>query len=406
MERHNSALAGLKVIDLTGGLAAPSAAMFLAQYGANVIKVESPHGGDWARIISGRSGGHSVFSIYCTLGKRSIAIDLKTAEGKEILWRLLKGADVFMEAFRPGTIKRFGFGYEAVSKREPQIIYFSLSGFGQVGPMADRPAMDPVLQAFTGIADENRGILDNLPKRVEMSAIDMFSGLLAFQAIAMALYERKSGGAGRYIETSLMQGAALLSSNRMMRSYLERHRSPTRALSAIFNTVDGAINFSMARPSDWEPFCEAIGYPELAADSRFITAEGRSENFNELIQILARMFEQRPTAWFEERLSAKQLMNGRVNTYLQFLQEEQVEVSGIISWLAQPDVSEKMPVPNIPGLPPFESGSKRAHAPLFGENTIEVLNEYGYSDADISSLLERKIVDVSHPMESDAASRR
>ena len=151
---YDAAFAGMKVVDLSGGVAGPSCAMMLAQHGADVIKVETPFGGgDWARILGKTYETHSAFSVYGTLGKRSIAIDLKTAAGKEILWRLVKGADVFIEGFRPGTIQRYGFGYDAVSAKEPGIIYYSISGFGQVGPIAARPAMDPVLQAFTGIVD-------------------------------------------------------------------------------------------------------------------------------------------------------------------------------------------------------------------------------------------------------------
>jgi crotonobetainyl-CoA:carnitine CoA-transferase CaiB-like acyl-CoA transferase len=178
---YAAAFAGLKVVDLSGGVAGPSCAMFLAQHGADVIKVETPHnGGDWSRILGRRYEDHSAYSLFGTMGKRSIALDLKTEEGRQILWRLLRGANVFIEGFRPGTIARYGFGYDVVSEREPQIIYYSISGFGQTGPLAGRPAMDPVLQAMTGIVDENRGEQDNHPHRIAISLIDMYSGLLGF----------------------------------------------------------------------------------------------------------------------------------------------------------------------------------------------------------------------------------
>src|SRR6202051_226398 len=154
----DKAFAGVKVIDLSGGGAGPSCAMMLAQHRADVIKVETPpHGGDWCGSLGRTYEDHSACSLCGTLGKRSLAVDLKTAEGKEILWRLIHGADVFIEGFRPGTIQRFGFGYDAVSAKVPGIIYYSISGFGQTGPLAARPAMDPVLQAFTGIVTENKG---------------------------------------------------------------------------------------------------------------------------------------------------------------------------------------------------------------------------------------------------------
>ena len=255
---YHAAFAGVKVIDLSGGVAGPSCAMMLAQHGADVIKVETPHhGGDWSRILGRRYEDHSAFSIYGTLGKRSLALDLKTPDGKQILWRLMQGADVFIEGFRPGTIQRYGFGYDAVSEREPQIIYYAISGFGQTGPLASRPAMDPVLQAMTGIVNENRGEHDQHPHRIAISLIDMFTGLLGFQAIATSLYVRREGKRGRFIEASLMQGGAMLAVIRMIANYLERGTTQRTSMpSGVFNTADGQLNVTMVRPTDWVPYCE------------------------------------------------------------------------------------------------------------------------------------------------------
>ena len=156
--------AGLKVIDLSQGVAGPYCGMLLAQHGANVIKVEPTGEGDWARTLGRRYGGHTAYSIPTNLGKRSIALDLKSDEGKQVLWRLTGGADVLIEGFRPGVLERLGFGYDAVSRREPRILYLSVSGFGQAGPFSGRPAMDPVLQAFTGLMMDNKGE-DGIPPR-------------------------------------------------------------------------------------------------------------------------------------------------------------------------------------------------------------------------------------------------
>ncbi len=393
---YHSAFSGMKVVDLSGGVAGPSCAMMLAQHGADVIKVETPHnGGDWSRILGRTYEDHSAFSLYGTLGKRSLALDLKTDEGREVLWRLIRGADVFIEGFKPGTIQRYGFGYDAVSAKEPGIIYYSISGFGQTGPLAARPAMDPVLQAFTGIVTENKGEHDGHPHRIAISLIDMFSGLLGFQAIATSLYVRREQEVkqGRFIELSLMQGGAMLSVIRMIANYLERGVTQRTSMpNGVFNTADGQINVTMVRPTDWRPFCEAIEENQLLDDPRFSTNPARAANLDELYGVLRPLFAARTTAWLAERLTAKGIMNGRVNSYEEFLREEQVAATGIMSWLAQPGLPEPIPMPNIPGLPPFESGTKRAHAPALGEHTREVLADHGYSAAEIAALYEKKVV--------------
>jgi len=199
--------AGLKVIDLSQGVAGPYCTMLMAQYGADVIKVEPPEGGDWARGLGVKYADNTAYSIPSNVGKRSIALDLKSADGRAVLWRLIEGADVFVQGFRPGVIERLGFGYAAVAEREPRILYLSVSGFGQTGPLAERPAMDPVLQAFTGLIAENLGE-DGVPHRIPIIAIDMSTALYTFSAVAPALYARRDAPRGRHIEASLLQAAA------------------------------------------------------------------------------------------------------------------------------------------------------------------------------------------------------
>ncbi len=393
---YDNAFAGIKVIDLSGGVAGPSCAMMLAQHGADVIKVETPHhGGDWSRILGRTYEDHSAFSLYGTLGKRSLALDLKTHEGKEILWRLVRDADVFIEGFRPGTIRKHGFSYDAVSAKNPGIIYYSISGFGQTGPLAARPAMDPVLQAFIGIVTENKGEHDQHPHRIAISLIDMFSGLLGFQAIATSLYVRREQDVkqGRFVELSLMQGGALLSVIRLIAHHLERGTAQRTSMpNGVFNTADGQINVTMVRPRDWHPFCEAIEQADLLHDPRFATHHARAAHLDDLYAVLRPIFAVRTTAWLSERLTHSGIMNGRVNSYEEFLKEEQVAATGIMSWLAQPGVPELVPMPNIPGLPKFESGTKRAHAPTLGEHTRDVLAEHGYSPSEIDGLFERRVI--------------
>ncbi len=223
---YDAPYAGLKVVDLSQGVAGPYCAMLLAQYGANVLKVEPIAGaGDWSRGLHPIHGDHTAYSIPVNLGKRSIALDLKAKAGCAVLWRLLCKADVFIQNFRPGVIERLGFGYEAVSAVEPGIIYLSVSGFGARGKLAERPAMDPVLQAYTGMTNENIGE-DGIPHRVPFTVVDMATALYAFSAVAPALYARRETDHGRHIEASLMQAAAGLQVIRMLQTHLAHGALP------------------------------------------------------------------------------------------------------------------------------------------------------------------------------------
>jgi crotonobetainyl-CoA:carnitine CoA-transferase CaiB-like acyl-CoA transferase len=383
---YESPFAGLKCIDLSQGVAGPYCGMLLAQYGADVIKVEPPGEGDWSRTLGTRYGDQTAFSIPANLGKRSIVLDLKTERAKAILWRLLENAEIFIQGYRPGVIDRLGFGYPEVAAREPGIIYVSVSGFGQTGPMAERPAMDPVLQAFTGLTAENKGE-DGLPHRIPIIAIDMSTGLYAFSAVSTSLYARAREGKGRHIEASLMQAAAGLQVIRMMASYLEDGAvRPAVPPSGIYRTADGWMSFTVIRDFEWILFCEALDLAQLSADPRFATPEARVANAAELLDMLRPLLAERPGAHWAGRMTAKRVMHERLNSYPEFVRHPHVAASGALAWLRQPDVPQDIPMPNLIGLPPFASGTARATAPARGEHTHEILREHGYSAAEISEL--------------------
>ena len=391
---YDAPFAGLKVIDLSQGIAGPYAGMLLAQHGAQVIKIEGPGEGDWSRVLGVRYGDHSAFSIVGNLGKRAVAIDLKHDEGKAVLWRLLAGADVFIEGFRPGVIKRLGFDYEAVSAREPGLVYLSISGFGQSGPLVGRPAMDPVLQAFTGLTGENHGE-DGIPHRVPVIPIDMATALFAFQGLSAALYARRDEARGRYLDASLMQAAAGLQAIRMMSSYLEGGPvRPGGVPQGIFKTADGWMSITAIHDREWLALCGALERPDLAADPRFATPTLRFQNEAVLLPILRGIIEPQASAPLSERLSAAGLLFERVNRYAEFLKEPQVVETGAIAWLTQPGVDRKVPVANLPGMARFEDGSARGTSPKVGEHTAAVLSEHGYSAPEIAELAGRGVIDV------------
>jgi len=389
---YDAPFAGLKVVDLSQGIAGPYCAMLLAQHGANVIKVEGIGEGDWARTLGVRHGNHSAFSIIGNMGKRSLAVDLKSEAGKQVLWRVLKGADVFLEGFRPGVIKRLGFDYTAVSAREPRLLYLSISGFGQTGPLAERPAMDPVQQAYTGLMNENRGE-DGIPHRVPVIVVDMSTALYAFQALAPALYARRDEAHGRYIDVSLMQAATNLQSIRLMASHLEGGTmKPGGAPGGVFQTADGWMSILALNDRDWKSLCAAMTMPELANDPRFATASSRLQNDAALYALMRPAIAALPSAVWSERLTAGRLMHERLNSYADFINQPHVRETGLIQWLTQAGVKQPVPVPTLPGTPPQPDGTPRATAPVPGQHTEAILAEHGFSAGEIAALLSQGTV--------------
>jgi crotonobetainyl-CoA:carnitine CoA-transferase CaiB-like acyl-CoA transferase len=383
--------AGLKVVDLSQGVAGPYCGMLLAQHGANVIKVEPTREGDWARTIGRRYGGHTAYSIPTNLGKRSIAVDLKSDEGKEVLWRLIGGADVLIEGFRPAVLDRLGFGYDAVSRREPRILYLSVSGFGQGGPLSGRPAMDPVLQAFTGLMIDNKGE-DGIPHRVPFVIIDMSTALYAFQALSAALYARREERRGRRIEVSLLEAASAIQAIRMMMVYLEGEGVKRAMPSGVFKTADGWLQFLVIRDDSWVRFCAVIERPELARDLRFVDGDARALHEAELMAVVRPAIAAQPTAYWTERLREADIMHEQLNSFPEFLAHPHAQAIGLVSWLDPEGPPTPIPVANIAGIAPFAKGAPRATAPLLGQHTADVLREHGFTAGDIASLIERGIV--------------
>ena len=377
---HEKPYAGLRVVDLSQGIAGPYCAMLLAQYGAEVIKVEPPEG-DWARVLGPRYGSHTAFSVIGNLGKRSIVLDLKQAEDKETLRRLVRTADVFMEGFRPGVAARLGFGFEAVKALAPGIVYVSVSGFGQTGPLSAKPAMDPVLQAFTGFTFENRGH-DGIPHRANPIIVDMSTALYTHQAVAAAIYAQRDERRARFIDSSLMAAAANLQAVRLSATVMEgRPMGMPTAPSGVFRTADGWLHLVVLKTSDFQALCGLIDRADLAADPRFADPAGRSEHAEELNAAVAAHIEAQPTAHWQACLTEAGLQNEAVQDYAQFAAHPQTAATGLISWLEQPGGDRPWPVPNPAGAPPLISGAPEATAPALGQHTEDVLLELQESEA-------------------------
>ena len=249
------------------------------------------------------------------------------------MWRLLKGADVFLEGFRPGVIQRLGFDYKSVAAREPRLLYLSISGFGQTGPLSSRPAMDPVLQAYTGLMNENRGE-DGIPHRVPVIVVDMSTALYAFQALSAALYARRDETRGRYIDVSLMQAATALQSIRLMACHLEGGvMKPGGAPGGVFKIADGWMSLLAFNDRDWRILCKAMQMPALADDPRFATQKLRLANDVALYAIVRPAIAAEPWAVWTKRLTEAGLMHERLNSYAEFLDQPHVRETGLIQWL-------------------------------------------------------------------------
>ncbi len=372
--------AGLRVVDLSQGIAGPYCAMLLAQYGADVVKVEPPDG-DWSRVLGPRYGSHTAFSVIGNLGKRSIVLDLKQEEDKERLRRLVQTADVFMEGFRPGVAARLGFDFEAVKALAPAIVYVSVSGFGQAGPLSTKPAMDPVLQAFTGFTLDNKGH-DGIPHRANPVIVDMSTALYTHQAVAAALYARRDDARARFIDSSLMAAAANLQAVRMCATIMEGGTTPiATSPSGVFRTADGWLHLVVLKNSDFQTLCGLLDRADLAADPRFAGPAGRAAHAEELNAAVAAHVAAQPTAHWQDCLTAAGLQNEAVQNYEQFAAHPQTAAMGLVSRLAQPGGDRLWPVPNPAGAPPLVSGSPQATAPALGQHTEEVLLELEETEA-------------------------
>lgn len=381
---------GLKVVDLSQGLAGPYCGMLLAQQGADVIRVE-PANGDWARMIGEVVGQHTAYSIVANVGKRAISLNLKQEEAKKITDQLIADADVFIEGYRPGVAERLGFGYNRLAEMNPGLIYVSISGYGQSGPMRDRPAMDPMLQAFSGFVSENTG-LDGVSHHTPVSYFDMSKGLYATQALAGALYARTTHKKGRKIEISLMEGAAAIQAVRLLSGYRTGPRTASTAPGGTFKTQDGYIQINIVRDPEFAKFCELLKLDNLWANTRYHTIAGRLQEIDQLNDTVRNITINWNAQELSDLLSSAGLQNEVVQSYREFVDHPQAKEIDVFAWLKQTGSDEPWPVPNIPGLPNFTVGEVLSQSPTVGQHTRAVLEELGYQSNDITRLYDEGAV--------------
>ena len=389
------AFAGIKVLDFTQGIAGPHSTMLLAQHGADVIKVD-PLGGDWGRSMGALYGDHCAHSIAFNRGKRSIALDMKQPEALEITRKMAAECDVLVEAFRPGVMAKFGLSYADVKKVNPNVIYLSVTGFGQEGPNNGLPVTDAIIQAYSGFMTINRDS-QGIPNRVNMIPIDVATGLYAFQGLSTALMRKFRYGTGCYIDNSLMQSAAAFQAAKIAEYYLEDGEvAPLYAPVGTMKTANGYMNVTAMRDHHYEALCDILGLPELKTDPRFNSREIRIKNEKELMALIRAEFVKQPSEHWAKLLTDAGVMNSIVQDHGDFMNHEHTKAVEAVAYVEH-DGAGIVPMPHIPGLPRIEGPSQMTHAPHVGEHSVEILKEWGYRDDAIADMLAKKVTLVPNP---------
>lgn len=325
-------LTDITVLDLTWVLSGPFASMILCDLGANVIKVERPPYGDVARTTGPYLGDESAYFFSINRGKRSICIDLKTERGREVFLRLVEKADVVMENFTPGTMDALGIGYEALSRRNPQIVYAATSGFGQTGPDRNRPALDIIVQGMGGIMSIT-GEPGGNPVRPGISQGDITAGLYTAIGVLAALHERERTGKGQMVDISMLDCQIAILENAFVRYFATGEppkpigtRHPLTTPFQAFPTRDGwiVVALSWGVENQWELFCAAIGRHDLIGDARFATPGLRTRHHAELEPIISDALRQRTTAEWLVEFDALGMPCGPLNDIPQAAEQPQV----------------------------------------------------------------------------------
>jgi crotonobetainyl-CoA:carnitine CoA-transferase CaiB-like acyl-CoA transferase len=391
-------LKGLRVLELAQIMAGPVTGLMLADMGAEVIKVEKFPGGDDARGFNSKGSGDMPASFeILNRGKRSIAVNLKTQQGRESLLRMVAQADVLTENFRPGTMDGLGLGVESLLQVNPRLIYCSVTGYGSRGPLAERGGFDLILQAFSGLISVT-GEPGRPPVKPGISVADVNAGILGALGVLGAYVHVLRTGQGQHVETSLLQAsmqqlywyAALFFSGGVMPERLGTAH-PVIAPYQTFKCSDGDIAIGGANESNWVRITEVVGHPQWCSDPRFSTALSRLQHREELTECLNAALAGRTRAQWEALLSAAGVPVGPVQSVGEALSHPQARAMDIV---VDADTADGGRRPMI-GLPLHFSGRNTpatTAAPRLGQHTRQVLEEFGFSSPEIGELLERQCV--------------
>ncbi len=394
-------LDGVRVLDLTNVLSGPFASLHLALLGAEVIKIENPKGGDLARSLgivtdyNERLMGTSFLAQNCN--KKSVTLNTKSPEGKEIFTRLAADADVVMENFRPGVMRRLGIDYEVLRAVNPRLVYCAISGFGQTGPDADKPAYDQIIQGLSGEMAIN-GDERLTPLRAGFPVCDTVGGLNAAFAVMAALYHRERTGEGQLVDVALLDSIMPLmgwvAANLLIggaQPVVMGNDNFTAAPSGTFCTGDGHVNIAANKQEQWEAVCDVLGLPELKTDPRFAERDTRKRNRRELTPLLEARLAERPTAHWVAALNARGVPSGEILGLEEALRQPQVEHRGVLKKVDVPGIGE-IEVFGLTALFDRTAAEVTAPPPALGEHTAEILGRLGYGEAELSELKQKSVI--------------
>ncbi|MBA3061550.1 MAG: CoA transferase [Atribacteria sp.] len=397
--KRKKPLEDIVVLDLTRVLAGPYCSMILANLGAKIIKVERPETGDDARSFGPYKNGQSAYFVSLNRGKKSIAIDLKKPEGKQIIKELTKVSDVVLENFRPGTMRKLGLSYDVLNKINSRIVYAAVSGFGHTGPYSEKPAYDMIAQALGGIMSIT-GQPGGEPTRVGSSIGDIIAGMFGAIGIITALYERVFTCKGQMVDVAMLDGQVAVLENAIARYAISGEvpgpigsRHPSITPFGGFKTKNSWVIIACGNQAIWEKFCKAVDREDLLEVEEFKTNEKRTENYEKIKPILDEIILQKTTEEWLKILESNGVPSSAINTVDKLFNDPQVKARKMIIETEQPDMGKIHVAGNPIKLSTLTEEVVTDPAPKIGEHTVEILKTYlNYTDVKINELRKKQII--------------